>query len=106
MRSLERIFTFVRPQEVRGYLSVNSSLIPLLLATLEQISRYFGQDAPVFLEVISDPESAGDKQLFVLAGTSLSSQEAFDALNRLDQEWWLGVSAQAHGHLVVDVTFL
>ncbi|MDP3047381.1 MAG: hypothetical protein Q8O07_07890 [Chloroflexota bacterium] len=106
VRWLERIFTFVRPQEVQAFLSANSHLIQLLFEARRQVSRYFGQDAPVFLEVVSDPESANDKQLFALVGTSLSPQEALGTLDRLDQDWWLDVSDQSHGNLVVDVKFL
>lgn len=106
IRPLESIFTFVRPPEVKAFLSDNSYLIPLLFDAREQLSRYFGQNAPVFLEVVSDPGSAGDSQLFALVETSMSPQEAFNALDRLDQYWWLDAGVQSRGNLEIDVKFL
>jgi hypothetical protein len=105
IRSLEPFFTFVSPSDVYAFLSDRPYLIPLLVDARKQISTYFGRGVPVYLEIVSDPEYSNDKQMFALVSTSKSPDEAFNALDRLDHDWWLAAGAQARGNLEIDVKF-
>jgi hypothetical protein len=102
---LESVFTFIRPSEVKAVLSDKAYLLPLLFEVREHLLGYFGQYAPLSLKVVSDSGSAEDSQLFILVGTAMSPQAAFNALSRFDKNWWLDAGIQARGYLEVDVVF-
>lgn len=102
---LERLCILRRRSEVIKFLGDNSFLFPLLQEAYEQIRNYFGKSAHVILEVVTDPEIAGEQELAILIRTNLSPDEAFKKLEQLDEEWWLDAPANARKKLCVDVEF-
>lgn len=81
-------------------------LLPLLVEAHKKVAEYFELPAKPILEVISDPESEGDQQLFLLIPTYHAPQQALFRLDQLDQEWWLDVLPQARGKMTIDVEYL
>lgn len=104
--SLRPLYSFRRSDEVAAFLKDHPFLVTLLLEARVQITKYFGSEADVALEVITDPGSVSDRQLFALVRTNLSPDEALIELERLDQEWWLAAMDNAQGHLGIDVEFV
>lgn len=106
IQSLEQLYIFRRPEEVSEFLEAHPFLVPLLEEARGQIAQYFGPSSEVVLEVVTDPEAENDRELFALVQTTLSADEALPGLDRLDQEWWLDASDQAHCLLNIDVEFV
>jgi len=106
IQPLEQLYTFRRPEEVIEFLQAHPFLVPLLEEARSQIARYFGLSPKVILEVVTDPEAENDRELFALVQTTLAADEALCCLDRLDQEWWLDASDQAHCLLNIDVEFI
>jgi hypothetical protein len=69
---------------VTEYLRAHSYLLPVLLESGEQIDRVFGQQTPVALHVVVDPEAEGTDELFALIETGLSVSDATARLDELD----------------------
>lgn len=96
-------YAFRRPEEVESFLNAYPHRIPVLIEAAEVIPRYFGPDAPLVLEVVTDPEDYEPvPELFALVGTDLDTKEALDTLDRLDEEWWTRRSPSGPGVVVVD----
>ncbi len=98
------LYSFTDYQEVAAYLKKHRFLIPILTEAYPVIQRYFGPDAPVRIEVSTDPEE-GYQELVAWIQTHLPPEKAVDALDRFDWEWWLNVSLDAKGKLCFDVGY-
>ena len=100
-------YTLRRPEEVTEYLSRYPNLIPLVLEVADHIPQYFGADAPLILEVFTDPESIPvHQELFAIVQTPVSAQDAVERLDRFDEEWWTDAPRPGPGVLVVDFEFV
>jgi hypothetical protein len=97
-------YAFRRPEEVVAYLGQYPQLVPILFEAAEVIPRYFGADAPLVLEVFTDPEGeADDRELFAIVRTALGSEESLERLYRLQDDWWLAASPDGPGVLVIGI---
>ena len=103
--ALERLFIIRRRSEVAKFLSASSFLFLFLPEAYERIRHYFGKSAQIILEVVTDPEAAGDRELVIFIRTNLSPDEAFERLERLGEEWWLDVPFNIRKKLCIDVEF-
>lgn len=87
---LETIFNFRDPDEVKRFLGEHKLIIPVLLNARSIVEEFFGNDVPVALEVVIDPEALSKKQLFGYISTgSLPLDEAFERFNAFDESWFL-----------------
>lgn len=89
--------------KVRAFLRRHPYLVPLLIDARQMISRHFGDEALVTLEVVQDPESEDDPELVAQIHTSAGSSEALHALQRFDEEWWLGALDRARCKLTIGI---
>jgi hypothetical protein len=105
LQTIEKLYAFHRPLEVKEFLAAHPFLEPLLVEAYDKIGDYFGPQPDVVLEVVTDPEAIDDRELFVFIRTNLPPEEALDRLDRLDQEWWLDAADQADGKLCIHVEF-
>jgi hypothetical protein len=103
---LQEIYSFLRKEEVAGFLESYPYLVPLLFEACPQVRKHFGCDAPVFLEVVTDPEATDDRELYALIGTRLPPEAALEKLERFDNEWWSAVLDRAQCKLCIDVGFV
>jgi len=103
---IEELYDLRRSQEIHRFLQIHSYLVPLLLEIYEKLTVYF---EPLFarpiLEVITDPESENDQDLFVLVPTQDSPAEALARLDQLNREWWLDVLHWARGKVTIDIEY-
>ena len=90
----------------RAFLQRHQFLIPLLVEAEQQIPAYFGAAARPWLELLTDPESRGEGELFVLIGTALEPEEALSRLHNFDKGWWLDKSVEASCLLNFDLASL
>lgn len=81
----------------------NPHLSGLLFEAHEMIRdpRYFGSGARLALEVVTDPEALGDRQLFVVIRTKFPRKIARAILSTLDQEWWLDALPATEGKVEI-----
>ena len=87
---LETIFNFRNPDEVKRFLREHKLIIPVLLNTRSIVEEFFGNEVPVALEVVIDPEALNNKQLFGYISTgSMPQDEAFERFNAFDESWFL-----------------
>lgn len=99
-----QIYTFRRASEVSEFLETEPALIPLLAEARKQIENYFG-DVELVIEVITEPEAAGDRELVIFIRTDLPPDEALHRLEQLDDDWWLDASTEAKGKLCIHIEF-
>jgi hypothetical protein len=102
--SIENLYIFREANEVRSFLKENPFLIPLLQEARMHIKRYF-PDSDVVLEVVTDPEIMGEKDLVAFIVVELTADEACDILDRLDEEWWLDASDRAQDLLCITLEY-
>src|SRR5262249_11405891 len=98
------LYVFRNANDVTSFLEENPFLIPLLQEARIQIKRYF-PDSDVVLEVVTDPEIMGEKELVASIVVGQNVEEACDTLDRFDEEWWLDASDRAEGQLHVGLEF-
>jgi uncharacterized protein (UPF0332 family) len=89
--NLDKLYIFRDADEVTDFLEENPFLIPLLQEAYTHIKEYFPH-SDVVLEVDTDPEIMGVKDLVAFIVVEQAVEEACDTLDRLDQEWWLDAS--------------
>jgi hypothetical protein len=100
---LGRVFGSCQPALVNR-VSADAPLFRLLREAAPVVAAYF-PGSPLRLRLVTDPESAGRRQLFLLILTSLPAGEALERLDRLDGEWWLKCTGDAGGRLSIDIEF-
>ncbi len=102
--SIENLYIFREANEVTSFLEENPFLIPLLQEARMHIKRYFPA-SDVVLEVVTDPEIMGEKDLVAFIVVELDVDEACDTLDRLDDEWWLDASDRAQGQFHIALEY-
>ncbi len=98
--ALNPLYEF-RGDSVGGFLAENPSLGSLLFEAHHVIRKHFGSEVQTALEVVADPESLGDQQLFALIRTELPRKEARARLAELDREWWLDALPSSEGKMEI-----
>jgi len=93
------------PPEVEAFLKDYSFLIPPLREAVPHVRLIFGPDVELTLQVVHDPEVAGESELTVYICTNLPVDEAMDKLSRLDDEWFLDQLHRTKGKLNLDLRF-
>ena len=105
LRSLGQLYTFRRPKEVSQFVDTHPFLVSLLVEAHGKIAQHFGPSPEVILEVVTDPEASGDRELVAFIRTNLPPEEALDQLERFDEDWWLEASHNAQGNLCIHLEF-
>jgi len=100
------LYSLHDPKTVWAYLELHREILPVLLEGFYQIQHRFGSGTTVILSVIAEPTNPGASELFALIPTSLSVHQAMQAMNKLDEEWWLDVPEHKTGTLNFDVKFV
>ena len=101
---LEPFYRLRDRAQVLGFIQQHTFLVPLLLEASEPLRKYFpGSEA--FLEVVTDPEVIGDRELVVSVLTDLDPGEAVPKLKRFDKDWWLNSSDRAQGKLCITLEY-
>lgn len=91
IESLERIYTFKHPNDIKRLLLSFEFLIPALFEAYKQILEIFKENAlELSLEYDRDPEEDFEG-LSIIIRTNLSPESSLDLLNKFDQEWWLDI---------------
>lgn len=103
--ALERLYIFRRRSKIVKFLESNPFLFSTLQEAHPQIRNYFGTSARIFLEVITEPEVAGEEELVVFIHINLPPEEALKKLEQLDEKWWLDAPANARKKLCINVEF-
>ena len=86
INSLQEIYTFLNPEKVKTFLRRHEELIPVLFEAPEHINRIFGQNPPLYLELLEDPED-NEECLFLIIGTNRNPKEVVELLERLYEKW-------------------
>jgi len=97
---LNNKYTLKTVRDVYDFIGNNPYLLPLLMEAYSRIRNFFPSEI-LFLEVATDPDEIGDKQLVIYICTDLSPQEAIDKLNQLDDNWWLNASDASDSKLLI-----
>ncbi len=104
VRALVRRYALTDEKRVTEFLRQFPALVPLLAEATEAVGEHF-PDMPLALEVVADPDVSDAVHLALAVGTSLPVPEAFDRLQRFDEEWWLDHLPRAEGKLVITLVF-
>lgn len=102
-KTLGRFYHLRGSVETLRFLSRNEFLVPCLLRMYPPLRRRFGTRR-IYLEVVADPEFE-DERLGVFVAVSCSADEAFDLLERFDEEWWPDIPSWLEKNLIVSVEF-
>lgn len=101
---LTHSFDMINPHEVEGFIAAHPQLLSVLREAPSAITSYF-PSAAIRLQILTDPEIPGRKDMFLGILTSLGAEEACERLDRLDKEWSLNAMEKADGLLCIDVEF-
>jgi hypothetical protein len=94
-----------QPSSVGSFLQEHKELVSLLTEACKELRKYFSTE-DFKLQVVSDPEIAGEKQLFVYVFTSLSVTDALKKIDEFDEQWWLDRIDRANGLLNFNLRFV
>lgn len=101
--SLESIYIFENPVEVKKFLWTYNSIIDTLFEAYKQIKIIFGENmAEIYLELNRDPEEDVE-ELFIIVKTNLSPDQSLALLNKLDETWWLYIDYEIRKILEIDI---
>ncbi|MDQ2888077.1 MAG: hypothetical protein M3Y39_18560 [Chloroflexota bacterium] len=104
VQPLEQLYRFREPIKIHHFLENNLFLIPLLKEAYTNIRKYFPY-VQLFLKLVVDPEAIDDEQLVVFIAVEKDIDEASQALDRLDEEWWLSAMKRAQDKLCITLEF-
>jgi hypothetical protein len=102
---LQNGYSLQQSSSVGSFLQEHQELISLLNEAYRELKKYFLSE-DLKLESISDPEIAGEQQLFVYISTSLSVTDALHKLDEFDEKWWLDRIDRANGLLNFNLRFV
>ncbi len=103
-QSLEQVYDFRKPIEVSHFLAMNPFLIPLLGEAYTHIKKFF-PSSKLFVEVVADPEEIDEQQLVVFIAANHDPDEASEALDQFDKDWWLDAMDRAQDKLCITLEF-
>jgi hypothetical protein len=98
-------YIFSKSSSLGDFLQAHKELVSLLNEAYQELRKYFSSE-DLKLELVVDPEIAGEQQLFVYI---LSSQSVTDALKKIDEfddRWWLERIDRANGLLNFNLRFV
>jgi hypothetical protein len=90
---------------VGNFLQAHQELNSLLNEAYQELRKYFSSE-DLKLELVADPEIAGDQQLFVYIFTPLSVSDALQKFDEFDERWWLDRIDRANGLLNFNLRFV
>jgi hypothetical protein len=94
-----------QPSSVGSFIQEHKELVSLLTEAFKELRKYFPTE-DFKLQLVSDPEIAGEQQLFVYISTSLSVTDALKKLDKFDEKWWLDRIDRANGLLNFNLRFV
>jgi hypothetical protein len=103
---MAREYEVRNPQEVGKFLRDNLFLFDLLKVIPGQIAKFFGKNAKLALELLSEPDFPSSRELFVLVLTDDSAEKARPKMDRFDQKWWLENLEKANCKLNVSLEYV
>jgi hypothetical protein len=104
VQSLEQLYRFQEPIKIYHFLEKNLFLIPLLNEAYATIRTYFPEER-LYLKLVTDPEAVDVEQLVVFIAVKNDTGEASQALEKLDEEWWLLAMERAQDKLCITLEF-
>jgi hypothetical protein len=84
------------------YLFNNKQLVDVIFQASKYIWRIFGRDVTLFLEINKDPEEDYDR-LFIIIGSNRPVDKSLDFLEKLEDDWWLGLDCDIRQLLGIDI---
>ncbi|MCC6328805.1 MAG: hypothetical protein IT174_09845 [Acidobacteria bacterium] len=103
---LAREYEVRDPRQVGKCLRDNLFLFELLTMIPKQISKYFGKNAKLALELLSEPDFPSSQEIFVLVLTADDAETARSKMDRFDNEWWLENLDKANCRLNVSLEYV
>lgn len=104
--ALSSLYHLEEPDLIAEFVQQNSFLVELLAEAPRHLNSVFGADTELALQLSQDPEDVDSRELFINILTTLSAQDAFPLLERLDDEWWLDVSGRVDGKLNIRLRYV
>jgi hypothetical protein len=98
-------YMFSKSSVVGNFLQAHQELSSLLNEAYQELRKYFSSE-DLKLELVTDPEIAGEQQLFVYIFTSLSVTDALQKFDEFDKQWWLDRIDRANGLLNFNLRFV
>ena len=102
---LEQVYIFREKVEILQFLEERQFLIPLIKDAYTNIRNYFPV-SDLFLEVVIDPEIANERQLVIFIAIKENAEGASEALDKLDEDWWMDTMDRAQGSLCITLEFI
>jgi hypothetical protein len=93
---LSEFYSVRNPSAVRHFLVGRRPLFDLLFAALPKVKETWGRDAKSELELLHDPEDDSDS---LVVHVLSNHPDAYAALDRFDEQWWLGHISASEGLL-------
>jgi hypothetical protein len=90
------------PADASTMLSERPEIHRLLVDAAARLGNLF-PGAPLRVALQQDESGAHSPEIILSAVTDLGLAEAFDRLDRFDDEWWLDASSQSNGLITVTV---
>lgn len=87
-----------RPDEVTAFMEAHPKVIGPLHDAVAVVSRYFGPETSVVLEVERDRDAEDHSQLSALIQTDEDVEEGLARCDRFAWEWWLDALPRAAPH--------
>ena len=100
---LEEHFLAIDDSGISRILEEHPSLALLINEAASHLLGFI-PDGRFKLELLTDPDFGDNEQLFLGVVTGLNEDQALEALQRFDQEWWVHNARQARGILCIDLT--
>ncbi len=96
---------FFEPREVHRFLLKHPFLIHIVSNSITYVREIFGEDTPIELEVVKDPEGMDEEMLFAYISVTGSPSEAMELMDKLDDEFYLAQSPQVQELFNFNVRF-
>lgn len=101
IESVEKLYTFQGKTEVLQFLEKYPFLVPLVLEAHQHIRHHF-PDSALYLQHITDPEYDHPQlAVYIDRPKELNAEEAIDALERIDDEWWLDAETRSQDKMFI-----
>lgn len=94
-----------RPRTSSEFLKHNPHLLTFVATAEQKLRETFGANAPLRKKVIGNDDGSYPT-LFLIVGVHLTSEEALEKMEYLDETWWLDHAEFGEGRVQIDFEHL
>ncbi|MDF9540337.1 hypothetical protein P5750_08690 [Bacillus cereus] len=105
MKLINNIFVINNYKDITEFLNANDFLLGLILRARMVIYTQFTEKPKLELRLEDTDETPNAKKLYIIIHSNLDLEDAYQHLQKVDENWWINASSIAKGKMNIDLEY-